>query len=154
MQENPPDSPDVARFRQKARSLSASGVAPPLVNNVTEGNLREKDGNSRPRRSRETLFGRSRDRTSSSSSTDYEHSTELNKVMPDDDTPDVSPRSRLIRSSSFTKLHPGLPKEMIPHITSESSDYSLNVDTSLDTSLLMKDTNEVSGRLLVIFVWK
>ena len=33
---------------------------------------------------------------------------------------------------------------MIPHIPSESSELSLDMDASLDTSLLMKDTDEVS----------
>ena len=147
--------PSVSRLSQE--DAASNEVQPPLVNftEKDKGNLKEDGGNARPTPLRKSLSGKSplsHDKHSSSSrdsssdrSSHLLRSNSFTKdgpsgVVPVDEIPDVS---RLIRSSSFTKLHPGLPEDMIPRITSESSEFSLDVNDSIDTSLLMKDTDEV-----------
>ena len=122
--------------------------------------LKEEGGNARPAKTRSSVSGishldKSQDKHFASSHDISPEQSRLLRsdsftkdcpsgVVPEHEIPDAS----LVRSSSFTKLHPGLPSDMIPRITSESSEYSLDVDASLDTSLLMKDTDEVSFLLL------
>jgi len=141
------DSPALRKSEQAKHNLTGK-----------DRGLIEEGGNARPSKTRNSLRNtrtkKTNDKHSSSSRDSTPDQSRLLRsdsftkdgpsgVVPDNEIPDVS----LVRSSSFTKLHPGLPEELIPRITSESSDFTLDVDTSLDTSLLMKDTDEVRGNV-------
>ena len=131
----------------KGRAFTAQGGVNPGPSEV--------DGNTRPTRTPVHVSVKTAAKTKCSSSSrdssptpTFIRSNSFTKDKPSGVVPDSEiPHVRLNRCSSFTKSHPELPEEMIPRISSD--DGILDVDTSLDTSLLMKDT-EVVGTLLVL----
>ena len=157
--------------RKSSGSSALNKMDSPVVNNTEKDGLKEEGGNARPMKARISGTGKTRvdklashDKHSSSSRDSTPDRSPLLRsnsftkdgpsgVVPETEIPNVS--TRLVRSSSFTKVHPELPEDMIPRITSESSDFTLDVDASLDTSLLMKDTEEVRifGTDIAFSIW-